>query len=314
MVVALAAASTLPSNAQETQFLDASPFALGPTPNPQHQREKNPPPQGFAVGFTHSGGALGPPSHVGHLPLNPRPNFDNPEFEGEEREESSSKYPEGEEALNPGDLTSTFNPQPDFDGHEFEAKEDEEGASSTFHEGEERISDYGGETEYTDTTGGFLTSPDFTDRPDALTPAPSSPREEQHQPPPSSKAPALHNLPQVPDVTPQQDEEELQLQPPSRGHNRDNADETDHHTQTFDPLHQFPEVPEGRQQLSTQSHFEETQDVVEVVSAPRPPRSPEPARPRPYPEIPYRRTVHPNQLPAVSEIQIAAGVNEGGDR
>lgn len=296
VVVALVT-SPLSSKAQETQFLDASPFALGPPFNAQPSIAQKPPPRGFAVGFTQSGGGLGAPSHVGQIPLNPRPHFDNPEFEGEEREVPSSKFPESEVALTPEDLTSAFDTQPDFDGFKFEEREE----SSVF-PGDEGETAFGGETEDTHQTDGFPhTSSDHPDIPDTHTSSPSSPREEQHQSPPSSVAQAIHN-PQVPDVTPQQ-EEELQVQPPSR----DNAHhDTDNHndqiTKTFDLPQQFPETQEAREQLSTQSQFEESQDVVDVVSAPRPARSPIPARPRPYSEIPYRRTVHPNQLPSVSEI------------
>ncbi|XP_050732655.1 histone acetyltransferase KAT6A-like [Eriocheir sinensis] len=273
------ASSALPANAQGTQFLDASPFVLGPPPNPQARRGQNNPPRGFAVGFTQSGGALRPPSNVGQIPLNPRPHFDNPKFEGEEREEVSLKFPEHEEALNVGELTSVFNPQPHFEPFDFEGKEE---TSSNLPKDEEQTAKFEDEIGDTQPLDDFpLTSPDSSD---THTPAPASPREEQHPPPPPSKTPATFNLPPVPEVTPQQ-EEELQLKAPSRDNtNHDQDDQNDHYTQTLNPQH----------------HFEATQDVLDVVSAPRPPRSPQPARPRPYPEIPYRRTVHPNQLPTYS--------------
>ncbi|XP_063843951.1 uncharacterized protein LOC135090814 [Scylla paramamosain] len=124
-------------------------------------------------------------------------------------------------------------------------------------------------------------------------------REEQQPAPPASQ-PGFQDVP-VADVTPLQ-EEELQLQAPNNQNQNPNQNQR--------PENRYPQYSGGdRQQVNTQvPHFaspqyEESQDVVDVVSAPRPSRSPPiSSRPRPpqYSQIPYRRTTHPNELPLYS--------------
>lgn len=295
VVVAVMAAAIIPSTAsQQVQLLDASPFFIeAPPPAPSSQEHPIPfqglPPRPIDVEE-----APESPSQVAEIPLDPRPSLDNTEFQEERMD-----YPEDEAALNPEDLTSVFHDEGDT--------------------GESLLPE-----DFTATSAELLGVFQYADTHDEQTQTPALPREEQHPPPPPSHSAAPHS-PSVPDVTPLQ-EEELQLQPPSRTtHQQEppHQDQNHHFTQPYDPNHQYPEVEDPRQQLSSPGQFEEeTHDVVEVVSAPRPSRSPDPSRlsrptrpsrpfrPRPYSEIPYQRTVHPNELPVVSEIQVAPGVNE----
>ncbi|KAK8396974.1 hypothetical protein O3P69_005163 [Scylla paramamosain] len=124
-------------------------------------------------------------------------------------------------------------------------------------------------------------------------------REEQQPAPPASQ-PGFQDVP-VADVTPLQ-EEELQLQAPNNQNQNPNQNQR--------PENRYPQYSGGdRQQVNTpvphfaSPQYEESQDVVDVVSAPRPSRSPPiSSRPRPpqYSQIPYRRTTHPNELPLYS--------------
>ncbi|KAG0719395.1 hypothetical protein GWK47_000753 [Chionoecetes opilio] len=251
VMVVITAAITTSVTAQHRQELDASPFFIEPFTPPQTAPLKRPLEEPLPT-ERQDEGAQESLSHIGHIPLNPRPSFETPEYE------------------DPEDLTTGYN---------------DEGLPE----------DFTGEL-----PGAFQ---DF-ESPEERTQAPASPREEQHPSPPPSHPIRLH-APEVPDVTPLQ-AEELQVQPPSSAHHQEQQTQRHQFTQSYDSNQKIPKVQEPRQRISFPSQLkEETQDVVEVVTAPRPSRSPRPSRPsrpyRPYSETPYQRTVHPNELPAYAQ-------------
>ncbi|KAG7169564.1 hypothetical protein Hamer_G023781 [Homarus americanus] len=285
--------------AHTRQFLDIAPFSQGPKSRPPPVRLRGPPPPAVRGPLRpqHSGESRpifnGPPPYAGsgpqpfpsesgqgtgHLPLNPRPNFDNPHFQPENEVNVAAD----EVALEISDYSSIF---PDG--------------------------------EYVAPTREIVDSRLPTDHFSARAPQPNSFTPVATQQSPSPKENLQHqnqakeeHQPQVSDehllsqVTPQQQDEPQLREPPYQPEQQTQQEQPRLQiTEAAEkPQHDLPTVQEPPQQLGPQQYEQETQEVVEIVSPPRPIHHPIPGPPYPRPQD---GQLHFSEFKALSLIAIS---------
>ncbi|XP_053642026.1 uncharacterized protein [Cherax quadricarinatus] len=307
-------------HAQRPQFLDVAPFSHGLLRRPPSPRLRgSPSPPVGSKGpplLPHPSGPLfhGPPTKesfepygpqfspehgTGHLPLDPRPNFDNPHFQPVD-----VRLPADEEALEGGDFSQLFSEESALPGRDSAApgqdsaafgqdspapgREDSKQHLPSEHlrpPAEQQLDDFSSLKQSSESHNDLhhLDSQDQDARPS------------------QEEYPAGVTEEIIPQVTPQQ-EEESQLQHPPR-HSLKQKETQAQGSRTGERTRQ--RLQEPPQQLGPKQYEQETQKV-EVVSAPR--------HNSHSTSQPHRRPSHPNQLPLYNVIDHAMEVAESQEQ
>lgn len=282
-------------------YPSASPFSQGPQLKPRlplpggsGPASHGPSPQGGPfVGNRPQSFQFQQMQGVGQLPLNPRPNFEE-DFQPQE----DVGFSEDEVALQGGDFSPLFSDEQQVEP----ARENVDQGFSTADLSAEEPQEHS-----LPSTSQEETQPQegvkYEEAPETEEPTQSS---EEYEPQVTTQY--GEDLSQV--TTLQQEEPQVQqppYQPPRREEPLLGSPEQPRH-----PQHQLSEAEEVHQKLGRQQYEQETQDVLEIISLPRPIHRPNRWRPRPRPQFEaiHRRPTHPNQLPLVSTFPYSGLYNQ----